>query len=494
MADIYGQLVKAQFEQGTADLSNVESLVYYNTTAHTVKWYDATAWRTAVDTASTQTLTGKTLSGNIAVTLVSGAATLTLPTTTGTLATLANAETFTNKTLTSPLFGTNADFTAAAEARFYNAGGTFYVGFKGGNAGANKIWTLPLVDGAINQVLSTDGSATLGWSTAVDFGAEIGNLALTTSVSANALTIALKTKALTDPSAANVVTIAFRNATLTTGDYSVVTATAATSLVISSGSTLGHTSTVANVIYIYAINNAGTIELGASSTLFDEGTVQSSTTEGGAGAATSLSVLYSTTARTSKAIRLIGKLTSTQTTAGTWAAAPTITNPNTVRDVPSASVRGTQTNTTAGTGFIGEIIKVTLPLASEIAAGTTGAGKNVTATITLTPGTWEFSGAVCYDPSATTTVTGVNASISLTTNTVSGTGTIGVPVAGEMRSFSAYPAGYIPANIITVPIPSYRATVAAGSACGPFYLVANASYSGGTGISIFGWMEARRVF
>lgn len=48
---------------------------------------------------STDTLTNKTLTGNIAVNLVSGAATATLPTTTGTLATLANAETFTNKTI-----------------------------------------------------------------------------------------------------------------------------------------------------------------------------------------------------------------------------------------------------------------------------------------------------------------------------------------------------------------------------------------------------------
>jgi len=48
--------------------------------------------------AGTETLTGKTLTGNTAVTLVSGAATLTLPTTTGTLATLANSEALTNKT------------------------------------------------------------------------------------------------------------------------------------------------------------------------------------------------------------------------------------------------------------------------------------------------------------------------------------------------------------------------------------------------------------
>ena len=56
--------------------------------------------------AGTETLTGKTLTGNTAVTLVSGAATVTLPTTTSTLSTLALTETLTNKTLTSPILTT----------------------------------------------------------------------------------------------------------------------------------------------------------------------------------------------------------------------------------------------------------------------------------------------------------------------------------------------------------------------------------------------------
>jgi len=47
--------------------------------------------------AGTETLTGKTLTGNTAVTLVSGAATVTLPTTTSTLSTLALTEALTNK-------------------------------------------------------------------------------------------------------------------------------------------------------------------------------------------------------------------------------------------------------------------------------------------------------------------------------------------------------------------------------------------------------------
>jgi hypothetical protein len=53
-----------------------------------------------------QTLTNKTLTGNTAVSLKSGAAVITLPTTTSTLATIALSETLTNKTLTSPIIST----------------------------------------------------------------------------------------------------------------------------------------------------------------------------------------------------------------------------------------------------------------------------------------------------------------------------------------------------------------------------------------------------
>lgn len=71
----------------------------------------------------------------------------------------------TSPALDSPSITTAEILSAAAETRYFNAGNTFYVGFKGGNAAANKIWTLPLADGSANQVLSTNGSGTLSWAT-----------------------------------------------------------------------------------------------------------------------------------------------------------------------------------------------------------------------------------------------------------------------------------------------------------------------------------------
>lgn len=47
MADIYGQLVKAQLEHSTSDLSNVSGLVYYKSDTGVLKYYDGVgaAWR-----------------------------------------------------------------------------------------------------------------------------------------------------------------------------------------------------------------------------------------------------------------------------------------------------------------------------------------------------------------------------------------------------------------------------------------------------------------
>lgn len=148
--------------------------------------------------------------------------------------------------------------------------------------------------------------------------AYLQNIGLTSAVSAKALTVALKTKALADASATDPAQIAFRNATLTTGDYVVRSATAATSVVVPSGATLGFTTAQTGYLYVYVLDNAGTIELAISaSNGFNTAAVQSTTAI--STSADSGSVLYSTSARTDIAIRYIGRIKiATGTVPGEW--------------------------------------------------------------------------------------------------------------------------------------------------------------------------------
>lgn len=162
-------------------------------------------------------------------------------------------------------------------------------------------------------------------SSAID-NSLLRNLGLTTSVSANALTINLTTADGSTPSATNPVQIAFRSATLANGTTTLRSVTGATSLVISSGSTLGTTNATAFRLYIIALDNNGTVELaiwnpqGSSGLLgIQEENLNSSTAEGGAGAADSAQTLFSTTARTNVPVRILGYIEISETTAGTWA-------------------------------------------------------------------------------------------------------------------------------------------------------------------------------
>ena len=95
-------------------------------------------------------------------------------------------------------------------------------------------------------------------------------------------------------------------------------------MVVPSTATLGTVSATQSRLIVLALNNAGTLELAVvnlagGTNLTETGLV--STTAISA-AATSASVVYSTTARTSVAYRVIGYIESTQATAGTWVTAP----------------------------------------------------------------------------------------------------------------------------------------------------------------------------
>jgi hypothetical protein len=155
------------------------------------------------------------------------------------------------------------------------------------------------------------------------------NYGFTVSASAQALTIALKTQAGNDPSAAVPLGIPFRSATLTSGTYNTRAVTAAVSLVVPQGATLGFTNAMTSYLDVYALDNAGTVELAvvhlsgeADYLLLDEGPVYSTTVI--STGSDSGGTLYSTAARSNVPITWLGRFkVQTGPTAGDWANAPT---------------------------------------------------------------------------------------------------------------------------------------------------------------------------
>ena len=134
---------------------------------------------------------------------------------------------------------------------------------------------------------------------------------ITATVAANALTVGLTTGAL-----------AFRSNSLASGVITALNATAV-SLTVPSTATLGTVSAVQSRLVILAINNAGVVEPAianlAGGLQLDETNLISTTAI--SAAATSASVIYSTTARTNVAYRVVGFIDITEATAGTWATA-----------------------------------------------------------------------------------------------------------------------------------------------------------------------------
>lgn len=168
----------------------------------------------------------------------------------------------------------------------------------------------------------------IGTGTVQDASDDQLNTTCSTAVGSNALTISLKDKSGSNCSAGSPCKMSFRSSTATSGVYNQRSVTGALSVTLSSGSTLGFTSAVAHDGYVYALDNAGTVELAvAGSRIIDEGSLQTTTSEGGAGAADSALVLYSTTSRSNVPVRLLCRFVATEATAGTWATAPSEVSP-----------------------------------------------------------------------------------------------------------------------------------------------------------------------
>jgi hypothetical protein len=179
--------------------------------------------------------------------------------------------------------------------------------------------------GTVQAGVGTFASATVGGVDVSTF-ALVDNYSFTASVGSNQLTVSLKGSNGNNPSATNVVSLKFRSSTLTDGKPYTRTVASALSFILTAGSTLGFTANETGRIYLWALDNAGTVALGVSRTtdIFPEYSLITTTAEGGAGGADSATTLYSSSLLTGVSIKCLGYIIiRTGATAGYWDSAPT---------------------------------------------------------------------------------------------------------------------------------------------------------------------------
>jgi hypothetical protein len=156
-------------------------------------------------------------------------------------------------------------------------------------------------------------------------------------------------------------------------------------------------------IVVLALDNAGTVELAvvniAGGNDLTETGVISTTAEGGSGAADSASTIYSTTARTNVAYRVVGYIESTQATAGTWVTAPSTIQGCGGQALTAMSSLGygqtwQSVTRTFGTTYYNTTGRPILSVATSLVNNTAAAGSTLTVNGVLVYSTVGVAGAI----------------------------------------------------------------------------------------------------
>lgn len=181
--------------------------------------------------------------------------------------------------------------------------------------------------GTNGQVLTVDSVTALGlkWATpttALNDITTISNLSYVASVSAGAITIALKTLAGTDPSILDPITISIKTGSATNPTVSFLNITSAKSITIPAGASLGFKSGINADIYLYLQYDGSSFQLAVSAAGYYRDNEIQNTSIISAGA-TSPFDLYGATFALAEPTRMIGRSVATFT-AGTWTSISTL--------------------------------------------------------------------------------------------------------------------------------------------------------------------------
>lgn len=154
-------------------------------------------------------------------------------------------------------------------------------------------------------------------------------------------------------------------------------------------------------------------------------------------------------------------------------------------------IRGTATNDSAATGFVGEFLSQERVYSSALSLTNTVAANVTTTALTLTAGDWDIEGALIFIPAAATSIVALTGAISTTSATLPADDTFAVGTAGEVKTRYSGPSGGIitGGNEISLPIPRIRASISGSTT---FYLVARGNFTLDT-LSVAGQIQARRV-
>ena len=367
-------------------------------------------------------------------------------------------------------------------------------------ASAARLNLLPTVAANAGKVLSVNAGATdVEWATV-----GTGTVTSVSVATANGVSGSVENSTTTP-----AITLSLGAITPTTVNGLTVTTTTGT-LTLSSGKTLtaNNTLTLAgtdSTVMTFPSTSATIARTDAAQTF--TGTQTISTVSSPAGTALTLATGTSGTALSiasaTNAVTLASTTASTSTTTGSLvvsggvgvagqiyaagiqntpigATTPSTVTGSTIDAQTLLKGKGTATNDSAASGYIGEYISAAVAEASAISL-TNATHANVTS-ITLTAGDWDLSGVVNLR-----TGSGVT-----TTQNIGSVHTVSATFPGvDSYQVVTYPVGVAAGALCAMPVPTFRVSVASSTT---YYLLAYSAFSGGAATcTAWGRIFARRV-